>query len=226
MFKQVLISAICTSLLGLGACSSVPGNFNGLGSDPMTMMVVVKNPYAGPMTTKQYKTTVVLGEHCLHAIRSQTASVVEVMATNAMADALAGGVGEGLGYKADAAVQGAKLGTKVVPGVAALGAIVTGAQGAVNGVKIKSSVVAGTTGACTNALMHDSVMHGSMEGVHTFGVPIRANNSSNRLPSWVQRSQEATVPYNAPASQNYRPSHPDTDNSTTNEPQDMNAQPQ
>ncbi len=82
-----LLTAIV--LLALGACASVPGQFNGLGSDMMTMMFVYRTDDEA-LTLSQYETIVARAKKMGEKIGLQISSPFEASIAGGGVSALAG----------------------------------------------------------------------------------------------------------------------------------------
>lgn len=85
--RNCLVALVAT--LVLGACASVPGQFNGLGSDVMTMMVVYRTDDQ-PLTRGQYETVVAVAKKMGARVGLQLSSSFEAGATGGALGALGG----------------------------------------------------------------------------------------------------------------------------------------
>lgn len=87
--KKVLHCIAILAMLGLSACASVPGQFNGLGSDMMTMMVVYRTDDE-PLTKSQYDAVVKIAKKMGARVGLQLSSAFEAGVAGGALSALAG----------------------------------------------------------------------------------------------------------------------------------------
>lgn len=173
---SLAIAALLSSTLG--ACGA--GAYNGLGNDPMGMLVVHVNPYvADNMTAEQYGVTVRLAQVCHEDANEQMSGVLETVSVggsvNALSGAVSGNAVTGVIPGADAGVYAPYMG------------IAGGIAGATNGLALHSQAKVSVVGSCVNGDLQDAVLRDRMEGVHAYPSMVRTRNSSNPAspPSWV-----------------------------------------
>jgi hypothetical protein len=191
--SAMLAGLALMGVASLSACQTAPGNLAGLGTDGMSMVVVHANPNRpqGPQITDgEYKEVRLHVKSCLHDVRQQQSGVVETMVTNGGLDSFSGYLG-GVGSEtSQAAVLSVKVASKFVTAAGVGTAAVTGAQGVVNGAKIKSGAVTGIVGQCANGDLHDPSTARLTPEIHVYGSVIRTSNSSHGYPSWVKRTSD------------------------------------
>ncbi len=76
----------------LGGCSTVPGVFNGLGSDPMSMLIVYRTDKQ-PITQKQYTSVVEIAQEASKQVGLQLSSAAEAAASSGVMYGAAGAAG-------------------------------------------------------------------------------------------------------------------------------------
>lgn len=175
-FYSLAIAALLS--FPLGACGA--GAYNGLGGDPMSMLVVHVNPYvADGMTAEQYGVTVRLAQVCHSDANQQMASVAETVGVGGVVNGLSGMVS---GNAVTGVIPGADAGV-----YAPYMGIAGGIAGATNGLALQSQAKVSVVGSCVNGDLQDAVLRDRMEGVHAYSSMVRTRNSSNPAnpPPWV-----------------------------------------
>ncbi len=97
-FRGLLLGI--AALLVLAGCGTVPGPFNGLGSDPMSMLVVYKTGRQ-PLTYREYQAVQEIAKQDHLILTGQLSSPFEAAVTDGLAGAVAGAAGgatQGLFY--------------------------------------------------------------------------------------------------------------------------------
>ena len=111
MTRMLYVFAIVASVAMLGGCSTMPGTFNGLGDDPMSMLIVYRTDKQ-PITREQYEAVVEIAKEASVKIGLQLSSSLEAAVSSGLpfgAAGAAGGIIEG-GLTAGAAGTAALLG--------------------------------------------------------------------------------------------------------------------
>ncbi len=111
--KNLILIAILASF-ALGGCSTMPGVLNGLGSDPMSMLIVYRTD-GQPITQKQYEEVVKVAQGVSVQVGLQLSSSLEAAASSGFPYGLAGAAGGAIesGIAAGAAGTAAFLGGMV-----------------------------------------------------------------------------------------------------------------
>lgn len=173
----------------LGACgttgvvkpgSSMPGPYNGLGGDPMSMGVIHVNPYvADKITAEQYGIVIKLAGVCYRDAKTQMSGLGETVVTSAGVNGLSGAAG------------GASI-TGVVPGAttavyAPYVGILNAYAGGTNGVLIYSEATTSVVASCVNGDLQDDVLAKLTSGLHFYPSLVRTSNTSDpkKVPSWI-----------------------------------------
>lgn len=110
----VLIAMFAASVM-FGGCQSVPGVFNGLGEDPMTMLLIYRTD-GQPITQEQYDLVVAIAQRVSAQVGLQLSSPLEA--------AVSSGVPFGLAGTAAGFIE-----SGVTAGVAGTGAAIAGVIG-------------------------------------------------------------------------------------------------
>jgi hypothetical protein len=162
----------------LGACGA--GAYNGLGSDPMGMLVIHMNPYvADHVSAEQYGVTTRLAQVCHRDANQQMAGVGETVVVGGVVNGLSGAVS---GNAVTGVIPGADAGV-----YAPYMGIANGIAGATNGLALHSQAKVSVVGSCVNGDLQDDILRSRMEGVHAYPSMVRTRNTSDpeRRPSWV-----------------------------------------
>ncbi len=185
-----LLGVLAASTL-LAGCASVPGPYNGLGTDPMTMVILHKNPDYGDVTAADYTLATVHANSCYVDGKRQLAGTFETSGSMAAANGL---TGLGSGSIITQFVPGATVGV-YAPYVGTLNAV----GGGTAGLQVQSSAMNSFVGACTNGDLNDPVTREKAPGLHVYPALVRSNNRSGKTPAWVKKDSAAPA---APASGN------------------------
>lgn len=110
MKKNLVLIAILASF-ALGGCTTMPGVLNGLGSDPMSMLIVYRTDDQ-PITQEQYDAVVKVAQRVSIQVGLQLSSSLEAAASSGFPYGLAGAAGGAIegGITAGAAGTAAFLG--------------------------------------------------------------------------------------------------------------------
>mgnify|MGYP001565818024 CR=1 FL=1 len=92
MGKQVLHSIALVVMVFLGGCSTMPGTFNGLGSDPMSMLVVYRTDKQ-QITEEQYKAVGAIAQEASNQVGLQLSSSLEAAISSGFPFGIAGAGG-------------------------------------------------------------------------------------------------------------------------------------
>ena len=172
-----LVLASTASAFVLGGCQTLPGPYNGLGRDGASMVYVHKNRDYGPMTAEEYGVVTDHANDCLLDGRRQMASVAETSGTMGVVGAVSGSIS---GSIVTQFIPGGR--TSVYgPYIGTMGAI----NGAVGGLAMQSSAMSNFVGSCTNGDLSDPLTREKVPGVHAYPAPVRSNNRTGRVPSWI-----------------------------------------
>lgn len=182
MQKTLTFTALLAAL-ALGACGTpghmkAPGSLNGLGNEPMSMMVVHKNPDYGDWQKGEWQVVVDHAKSCFIDTKRQMSSVAEAAATGAVV------------YGAPAfAVAPYAMGefpaSSINPAVHEIG-VLNAVNGAVYGVIAKSNAVVSAVSSCTSEDLKDVRTMAKAPGVHAVAAMVRTSNNSDKTPSWAQ----------------------------------------
>lgn len=173
---------------GLTACASMPGPFNGNGSDVMCMIIIYRTDHK-PLTKEQYTAVTKIAKEMGVQINWQLTGPFEAAASSGGAYALAGlggGASQGMFYPG--AMTGAAAGYS---------AVTYGLGGVVNGLVTASYAKTYAVAQATEMAMRDAetdmddgakILH----RVHVVGAFVRSRNTSNspapelakRMPDW------------------------------------------
>lgn len=115
--KNLVLIAILASF-ALGGCSALPGVLNGLGNDPMRMLVVYRTD-GQSITLEQYEAVVAIAKGSSTQVGLQLSSSLEAAASSGFPYGIAGAAGGII----DGAISAGVTGT-----AAALGGMVSGLQ--------------------------------------------------------------------------------------------------
>ncbi|KND49523.1 MAG: hypothetical protein AB203_00380 [Parcubacteria bacterium C7867-008] len=179
--RTVPILPVVLVALTLSACGtnakrlSPPGPLNGLGNEPMAMLIVHKNPDYGDWLLGEYQVVVTHANSCFADVKRQQSGTVESVLTGA------GVYGIPATLAAPTAISGFKGSTTGLP--LEIGALNT-VNGGVYGLIAKSGAVVSSTASCTSEDLKDSLTMRKAPGVHVVASPVRTRNGQE-TPAWA-----------------------------------------
>lgn len=180
-----LITSLLLAITGLTGCATAPGPFNGLGSDPMRMLVIYRTDDQ-PLTREQYAAIGKVAQKMNIQIGWQLSSGMEAALSSGVAYAAAGAAG--------GATQGIFYEGAMVGAAAGYTGAVYGLGGTINGLVTASYANVYAVGAATEQAIRDMENDGerSLHRIHVVAAFVRSHNSTQdpasglaaRMPKW------------------------------------------
>ena len=168
--KILRLIAILASITLLGACSTVPGPFNGLGNDEMSMLIIYRTD-SRPLTKAEYDAVGVEAKKMGIRIGWQLSSAFEAGASSGGAYGVAGAAG--------GATQGHFYEGAMVGAAAGYTGAVYGLGGVVNGVMNASYANVYAVAQATETALRDEERDGKKEfrRIHVVAAFVRSKNA-------------------------------------------------
>lgn len=164
--KRILgLIVILASVTLLGGCSTMPGIFNGLGNDPMSMLIVYRTDHQS-ITQEQYDAVVKIAREASAQVGLQLSSSSEAAISSGFPYGLAG-------------VAGGIIDGGITAGVAGTAGFL---GGMVNGLQTASYANVWLVAEITETTLRDEYAAGNkgFHGLHVSAAFTRTNNSSTK----------------------------------------------
>ncbi len=178
MFRGILLGL---ALLVLSACGTVRGPFNGLGSDPMSMLIIYRTDNS-PLTYSEYLAVQGVAAHDHLVLMGQLSSPFEAMVTDGFAGAVAGAAGgatQGLFYTGGMAGPAAGYSAAVY----GLGYLVNGALSYSYGTVYDMAQMVETTMRDDEKYDHNRIFY----RLHVVAAFVASSNKKNEPASYLKK---------------------------------------
>ncbi|HHT9130557.1 MAG TPA: hypothetical protein ACFYEC_06810 [Candidatus Brocadiaceae bacterium] len=159
MPTKALIAILAST--ALSGCLSMPGGFNGIGADPMSMLIVYRTDKQ-PVTREQYQEVVKIAQEASAKVGLQLSSSLEAAVSSGFPYGLAGAAGGGI----DGAITAGATGTAAFLG------------GMINGLQTASYANVWLVGDITEITLRDRERDGEdFHHLHVSAAFIRTSNT-------------------------------------------------